>query len=68
MTTRSPLTGTGRAACRRNRAGEKLPNPRDYLAKKNPVDLFNEFDADGSGQMELEEFMLMLPAIGIVVS
>ena len=37
----------------------------DKLHKKSPDEIFDEFDADGSGFMDYDEFTAMLPALGI---
>lgn len=42
-------------------------DPRDYRNKRTPEDVFKEFDADGSGILDLDEFIEMLPTLGIFV-
>lgn len=37
----------------------------DKLTKKSPDEIFDEFDEDGSGFMDYDEFAAMLPALGI---
>ena len=45
----------------------KRQDPRDYLSKRSPEEVFDEFDQDGSGQLDQDEFFAMLPALGIMV-
>lgn len=42
-------------------------DPREYLSKRTPEEVFDEFDTDGSGELDLDEFITMLPALGILV-
>ena len=50
------------------KAYPKRQDPRDYLSKRTPEEVFDEFDADGSGKLDQDEFMAMLPALGIIVA
>jgi hypothetical protein len=58
---------TGKADEEFQRAYPKRADPRDYLSKRTPEDVFKEFDVDGSGVLDLDEFIEMLPTLGIVV-
>jgi hypothetical protein len=49
------------------KAYPKRADPRDYLSKRSPEEVFDEFDSDGSGQLDQDEFFAMLPALGIMV-
>ena len=45
----------------------KKADPRDYLSKRTAEEVFKQFDVDGSGLLDLDEFIEMLPALGIYV-
>jgi alpha-tubulin suppressor-like RCC1 family protein/Ca2+-binding EF-hand superfamily protein len=40
----------------------------DILAQKTPKEIFDEFDSDGSGEIDQEEFLRALPKMGIYIS
>jgi len=49
-------------------ANEDAADFKNNLAKMDPLDVFNEFDTDGSGNISFEEFRAMLPRLGIKMS
>ena len=46
-------------------AEEERKTAIDRLAKAKPEDVFTEFDKDGSGFIDYDEFIVMLPQLGI---
>ena len=41
---------------------------KEFLEQRPPREIFEQFDKDGSGLLEFEEFVEMLPAVGIKMS
>ena len=50
-----------------NTSGE-VKNITAELVKKTPEEVFKQFDTDGSGLIDFDEFRAMLPQLGINIS
>lgn len=48
--------------------GKSAKNIAAELAKRPPEEVFEQFDTDGSGLIDFEEFRAMLPQVGIKIS
>lgn len=62
LVVRSPLTRSMRAC------GACVAVTADYLQTRTPAEVFAEFDTDGSGSIDFDEFKAMLPALGFNIS
>lgn len=47
---------------------DEMKNIMDDLAKRTPEEVFQQFDTDGSGLIDFDEFRAMLPQLGIKIS
>lgn len=48
--------------------GKSAKNIAAELAKRPPEEVFEQFDTDGSGLIDFDEFRAMLPQVGIKIS
>lgn len=48
--------------------GKSAKNIAAELARRPPEEVFEQFDTDGSGLIDFEEFRAMLPQVGIKIS
>lgn len=48
--------------------GKNAKNIAAELAKRPPEEVFQQFDTDGSGLIDFDEFRAMLPQVGIKIS
>lgn len=47
---------------------DEVKNIMEDLAKRTPEEVFQQFDTDGSGLIDFDEFRVMLPQLGINIS